>query len=327
MPESNQVGGESNYLVATFYHFATLERVAELRARVEELGLRYELLGTVLLADEGVNATVCGAPEQLRAWELAMRQLHPAFAELDFRHSQATSAPFRRWRVKIRPEIVTLGVEGIDPTQCTGEHVPPQQWHELIQRPDVRVIDTRNHYEYQLGSFARAEDPLTETFREFPAWVDANLDPTKDEHVAMFCTGGIRCEKATAYLLQRGFKRVYQLSGGILEYIREIPVEQSLWQGECFIFDDRVSLDHAMQRTGREVCCACRKPFDPELSSAQEQDQGICQSCLQNMSERQLAGVRERMRQVRLAAGRGQNHLAPQALEGEESIALGSEKD
>lgn len=306
---------EAEVLVATFYRFTRIERVAEMKARVEALGKKHKILGTVLLASEGVNSTICGEPERLAQWEREFCELIPGFADMSFRHTKAQHAPFRRWRVKIRPEIVTLGVEGIDPTSCTGEHVPPDEWNKLIRREDVRVIDTRNHYEYKLGSFARAEDPLTDNFREFPAWVDENLNPKQDEHVAMFCTGGIRCEKATAYLLQQGFKHVYQLDGGILEYLRQQDADTSLWHGECFIFDDRVSLDHAMQPTGREVCCACRKPFDLDSDSEAEQE-GICPSCLSQLSERQLAGVRERMRQVRLSQQRGNLHLAPQAATG-----------
>lgn len=322
---NEQPNQEKAVLVATFYRFVSLERVAELKARVEALGRQYGLLGTILLAEEGVNATVCGAPDALRQWQEAFVALHDGLAGLEFRHTWAETPPFRRWKVKLKKEIVTMGVDGIDPNSITGEHVSPAEWNALIARDDVRVVDTRNHYEYLVGTFERAEDPITDNFREFPGWVDQHLDPKKDEHVAMFCTGGIRCEKATAYLLQQGFKHVYQLDGGILEYLRahQGQEEQSLWNGECFIFDDRVTLSHGMDATGRQVCCACRKPFAEDQDQAESnvvenegtmEDEGICADCKANMDEKQLTGVRERMRQVRLAAERGVDHLAPQRL-------------
>lgn len=294
-------------LVSTFYLFAPLRRVAELRARIEALGRRYHILGTVLLADEGINATTCGEATAIMQWQEELVALEPAFDGLVFRHSETKDLPFRRWRVRVRPEIVTLGIDGLDPTAVTGQHVAPEDWNPLISRGDVRVIDTRNHYEYELGTFAGAEDPLTDTFRGFPEWVEAHLDPDKDQHVAMFCTGGIRCEKATAYLLQQGFRNVYQLHGGILRYLQQVPEAESLWQGECFIFDDRVALDHRLQSTGRQVCKGCRKPF----REGDDEEQMVCGACLEMMDERQLAGVRERIRQVQLAEARGVSHLGP----------------
>ncbi|GAB4181671.1 MAG: rhodanese-related sulfurtransferase [Wenzhouxiangellaceae bacterium] len=297
----------SDITVATFYRFTPLERVAELRARAERLGRDCGLLGTVLLAAEGINATISGERAALDRWQQGLQDLHPGFAGIEFRYSQAPGHPFRRWRVKARKEIVTLGAEVSDPGQLTGEHVDAKQWNALIQRDDVRLVDTRNHYEVELGRFAGAEDPLTDSFREFPQWVAQHLDPQRDRHVAMYCTGGIRCEKASAYLLEQGFENVYQLQGGILEYLRNTPADASLWQGECFIFDDRVALDDALQPSGRQVCCSCRKPMD-ELK---EGDEPICPDCLSSLNDSQLAGVRERIRQVRLAAARGRQHLAP----------------
>ncbi len=188
----------------------------------------------------------------------------PRLQDLHYKESWADEQPFYRMKVRLKKEIVSLGVDGVDPNQAVGEYVAPQDWNDLISRDDVRVIDTRNHYEYHLGTFKGAEDPDTVSFRDFPKWVAENLDPEKDRQVAMFCTGGIRCEKATSYLLDLGFKGVYHLDGGILNYLETVEKEESLWEGDCFVFDNRVTVDHDLAEGDFEICPACRMPLTDE---------------------------------------------------------------
>lgn len=296
-------------LVAAFYHFADLEDYESLRAPLlqscEDLGL----LGTILLAAEGINGTVAG-PERGVQRLLERLRADPRLAGLKAKFSRAQEPPFYRMKVRLKKEIVSLGVPGVDPRKAVGEYISPAEWNALIQRDDVRLVDTRNDYEVHLGSFAGAEDPATRSFRDFPAWVSENLDPQRDEHVAMFCTGGIRCEKSTAYLKSLGFRNVYHLEGGILNYLEQVDVQDSLWQGDCFVFDNRVTVDHQLRQGDLEVCPACRMPVtEADRQSPQFELHVSCPKCFDRLTPERREGLLERARQIELAEQRGEKHL------------------
>ncbi len=304
--ESNHTSADQDIIhVATFYRFVALQRVAELRARLQAECERLGLMGTILLADEGINSTIAGGYDalmQLFAW---LNQ-YPALANLSYRMSQSTTQPFKRVKVRIRREIVSFGQENLKPGEQTGEHVSPKDWDALLQRPDVRVLDTRNHYEVDLGTFKGAENPDTSHFRAFADYVEQQLDPEHDEHVAMFCTGGIRCEKASAWMLQQGFKNVYQLDGGILNYLEKTPQTDSNWEGECFVFDDRVTLDHQLNPTQRPVCTACRMPLSAgDMASPHYEKHISCPHCYARLTPEREQRFRERAKQYALRAARG----------------------
>ncbi len=231
----------TNIIVATLYQFAQFDDYQNWRQPLRDVCNQHQIKGTLHLASEGINGTIAGERDSIDA-VLAYLRTIPIFKALVHRETTASEKPFKRLKVKLKKEIVTLRVEGIDPTQETGVHVNPDQWNQLLEDPNTIVIDTRNDYEVELGTFKNAINPETDNFVEFPEFVEENLDPDKHQQIAMFCTGGIRCEKATAYLKQQGFKNVYQLNGGILNYINEIPEDQSLWQGQCFVFDERVTV-------------------------------------------------------------------------------------
>ena len=248
------------FRVEAFYHFADLKDLARLQAEALALGSRHELLGTLILAEEGVNGTVAGsdaATEALLTWLRAL----PGFAQLESKRSEATEAPFGTFRVKLRPEIVTMRVPEAQPARGVGTYVEPEAWNALLRRPEVRVIDTRNAFEYQAGHFRNAEDPNTATFSQFPAFVEKSLQGDMQAPVALYCTGGIRCEKATAHLLNLGFSEVYHLKGGILRYLELMSPEQSLWEGECFVFDERVTVTHGVAEGSMARCRGCGCAF------------------------------------------------------------------
>ncbi|MEM9303225.1 MAG: rhodanese-related sulfurtransferase [Pseudomonadota bacterium] len=296
-----------NIIVAAFYRFHSLEQPEALKtgllAACETLGVR----GTILLAPEGVNGTISGSREGIDAALAAVRAL-PGMAPLEAKESLHDAHPFGRMRVKLKREIVTMGVAGLAPGERTGEHVPPERWNALIRDPGVKLIDTRNRYEVHLGTFEGAIDPETESFRDFPDWVARELDPARDRRVAMFCTGGIRCEKATAYLLEQGFESVYQLEGGILNYLEQVPADASAWRGECFVFDDRVTVDHALEAGEVEVCPNCRIPILPGEKDLPEFEEHVsCVHCFDRTTERRRAGLAERRRQETLAQVRGES--------------------
>jgi len=297
------------FLVAAFYKFVELTDIADLRGplqqRCEDLGL----LGTILLASEGINGTISGKPEKVRRLFERLRE-DPRFADLHYKESWAAEQPFYRMKVRLKKEIVSLGVAGVDPRSKVGQYVSPQDWNALISREDVRLVDTRNHYEYHLGSFKGAEDPNTASFRDFPEWVARELDPDKDRNVAMFCTGGIRCEKATSYLLELGFENVYHLDGGILNYLETVNAEDSLWQGDCFVFDNRVTVDHDLEEGDFEVCPACRMPLTGEDRESPLFELHVsCPKCHHKLTEAKREGLLERARQIELADARGERHI------------------
>lgn len=310
-------------VVCALYHFARLDDYTSLRQPLLDVMLSHGVKGTLLLASEGVNGTIAGSRAGIDA-VLAHLKADPRLADLDYKESWDDNVPFYRSKVKLKKEIVTMGVEGINPKHKVGTHIEPKDWNTLISDPDVVLIDTRNDYEYQIGTFRNAVNPLTETFREFPVWVQENLDPQKNRKVAMFCTGGIRCEKSTAYLKELGFDEVYHLKGGILKYLEEVKQEESLWQGECFVFDNRVAVDHSLQPGGYDQCHACRLPITEEDKQDSRYEKGVsCHHCHGKHSQQQRNKFRERQHQVELAQARGLEHIgssaSAQADEGREA--------
>jgi UPF0176 protein len=267
--------------VSTFYKFVPIAGPSAFKTEVAAFGCLHGLKGTILIAHEGINATVSGRPEAIAAL-LGWLRSDARFRDLVSKESFASEHPFRRFKVKVKPEIVTFGHAGIDPVANAGTYVPPERWNALIQDPGVIVIDTRNSYEFDIGTFQGALDPKTQTFREFSTFVGQTLDPSKHHKVAMFCTGGIRCEKATAYMRAQGFRDVYHLEGGILKYLEVIPKEDSLWQGECFIFDERVALEHGVTPGGYELCTECGYPIHRTESA--DRAAAACPQCASRAS-------------------------------------------
>jgi UPF0176 protein len=249
-------------VVATFYKFVRLPDFAELRSPLHALCEALAIRGTILLAEEGINGTMAGTPAAI-AQLLHHLRLDSRLADLEHKESTAESQPFDRLKIKLKKEIVTLGLP-VDPNQQVGTYVRPQDWNALIADPDVRVIDTRNDYEVGIGTFERAENPETRSFRQFPEYVQNHLDPTQHPKVALFCTGGIRCEKASSFMLSQGFREVYHLQGGILKYLEEVPEAESLWRGECFVFDQRVAVQQGLEPGTYRMCKACGHPVAAE---------------------------------------------------------------
>jgi len=248
--------------------------------------------------------------DALLAWLNKDERLNP----IETKQSYSEEKPFKRTKVKLKREIVTMGVEDIDPNKSVGTYVQAKDWNELIQSPDVVLVDTRNEYEYEVGTFKDAVNPHTESFREFPEYVKENLDPKKHKRVAMFCTGGIRCEKSTAYMKQQGFEEVYHLKGGILQYLEDVPKEESLWEGECFVFDDRVTVNHDLEPGGYDQCHACRLPITEEDKASEQYVQGVsCPHCYDKTSAEQKERYAQRERQIQLAKTRGEQHLGNEA--------------
>ncbi|MGL4395500.1 MAG: rhodanese-related sulfurtransferase [Hyphomicrobium sp.] len=253
--------------VSAFYKFAAIGDCAALRAALLDVGAAHAIKGSILIAPEGINATVSGTDENIRAL-LAWLRADPRFADLVSKQSYCAVDPFQRFKVKIKREIVTFGVPDADPTRAVGTYVAPADWNALISAPDVVVIDTRNAYEVEIGTFAGARDPATSRFSEFPAYVANTLDASRDTRIAMFCTGGIRCEKASAYLISQGFREVYHLEGGILKYLETVAPDESLWRGECFVFDERVALGHGVTVGHHVLCASCGRPVPVEMDRA-----------------------------------------------------------
>jgi len=272
-------------LVATFYKFVSLPDFAELRSPILELCQVQNLRGTILLAQEGINGTLAGSKDAIDT-VLNYLQQDSRFADLTVKEAETESQMFDRMKVKLKKEIVTLGCPEVDPTQQVGTYVKPEDWNELISDPEVTVIDVRNQFEVSIGSFKRAIDPKTDSFRQFPDYVKSELNPTQHKKVAMFCTGGIRCEKASSYMLSQGFEEVYHLEGGILKYLEEVPTEESLWQGECFVFDQRVAVTHGLNDGSYEMCQACGHPLSQvDQASPQYHPGEACPYCFEELSE------------------------------------------
>lgn len=303
----------SQTLVCALYKFVTLENYKELRQPLLDVMLANDIKGTLLLALEGINGTVSGPQDgidNLLAWLNSDERLSPISHKMSWHSEQ----PFYRTKVKLKKEIVTMGVQGIDPRKTVGTYVKPKDWNALISDPDVTLIDTRNDYEIEIGTFKHAVNPNTETFREFPQYVKENLDPSKQKKVAMFCTGGIRCEKSTAFLKEQGFDEVYHLEGGILQYLEDVPKEETLWEGDCFVFDNRVAVDHDLQKSQYDQCYACRLPITEADKQSELFEAGVsCPKCHGQHSEEQIARFREREKQVQLAQERNEAHVGSDA--------------
>ncbi len=296
-------------IVAALYKFVSLPDFEKLQEPLLSFCLEQNLKGTLLLAHEGINGTVSGTRASIDAL-LEYLKREPRLADLDHKESLYEEQPFYRMKVKLKKEIVTMGVEDIDPTTMAGTYVEPKDWNDLISDPDVTLIDTRNYYEYNIGSFKGAENPETTSFRELPQYVKDNLNPEKHKKVAMFCTGGIRCEKSTAYLKQQGFEEVFHLKGGILKYLEEVPEEQSLWQGECFVFDNRVAVNHQLEKGQYDQCHGCRHPITEEDKQSDKYLAGVaCPRCFDHQTEDQRQRFSERQKQVQLAKKRQEAHL------------------
>lgn len=285
-------------IVATFYKFVKLpdfaQKQAPLLAYCQAQGIR----GTILLAAEGINGTIAGSRQAIDS-VLSFLRSDPRLIDLEQKESQADSPPFDRLKVRLKKEIVTLGLPEIDPSDRVGTYVSPQEWNALISDPEVTLIDTRNNYEVSIGTFKGAQNPQTTSFRQFPDYVRTHLDPSKHKKVAMFCTGGIRCEKATSLMMAQGFQEVYHLQGGILKYLEEVPPEESLWQGECFVFDQRVAVEHGLEAGTHEMCRSCGHPIAEADKTSPHYQEGIsCPYCFDHLTEEKRARQEARQQQM-----------------------------
>ena len=299
--------------VAALYRFARFEDCESIRAPLESVCRAQGVRGTLLIASEGINGTIAGSDDAIAVVLDHIRQL-PDCAELDVKLSSASTMPFHRLKVRLKREIVTMGEPDIDPRASVGTYVEPQDWNALISDPDTIVIDTRNEYEVAIGTFEGAINPETLSFSDFPAWFrnfrDELVGDGRETKVAMFCTGGIRCEKSTAFLKQEGVENVYHLKGGILKYLEVVPEEASLWRGECFVFDQRVAIGHGLTQGSFELCHACRRPVSAEGRASPLFEAGVsCAACYSERTEEQRASYRERHRQETLAAAQGRLHV------------------
>jgi UPF0176 protein len=297
--------------VAAFYRFHPLKNIADIRElllpKLKALGAK----GSVLLAEEGVNGTLAAPVQNIEA---AMQTIifHCGLPELDRKYSSSPELPFMRLKVRLKKEIVTIGNVKANPNELVGEYVDAKDWNTLIRDPDVIIIDTRNDYEYRVGTFRNAIDPGTESFSQFPKWVNTNLHNMKGKKIATFCTGGIRCEKATSYMRHEGFENVYHLKGGILKYLEEVPPEQSLWDGACYVFDERVAVGHGLEIADFTTCHGCLEPVSAADRQSTDYQEGVCcPHCATKLTNEQKASNRERQKQFELSQKRGQKHLGP----------------
>ena len=297
------------YTIAALYHFTRFDDLEAIQAPLKTLCKAQGITGTLLIAKEGINGTIAGSRSGIDAVLAHIRAL-PGCADLEWKESRSETPPFHRMKVRLKKEIVTMGQPDVDPVARVGHYVDPADWNDLISAPDVAVIDTRNDYEVAIGTFEGAIDPETKSFRDFPAWWEANKDRFHNKRIAMFCTGGIRCEKSTNYLLGQGVEDVYHLKGGILKYLEEVPRTDSKWDGECFVFDARVSVGHGLQEGPHELCYACRRPLAPADLTDPAYEQGVsCHHCAHETSEADKDRFRERQKQIALAKARGTHHI------------------
>ena len=302
------------YCVAALYHFTRLADYEQLKEPLQNMSDMLGIKGTLLLAYEGINGTVAGRDDAISEL-LEFLRADLRLTDLEHKESRAEEMPFYRMKVRLKREIVTMGVEGVDPNEVVGTYVDPKDWNDLIADPDVVLIDTRNDYEVEIGTFKGALNPDTQTFREFPKWVEDNRDNLKKPKVAMFCTGGIRCEKASSFMKQNGFEDVYHLKGGILKYLETQPAEESLWEGDCFVFDQRVAVKHGLEESDYDQCYACRYPITDKDKESPLYIKGVsCPRCHNKMSEDQRARFAERQKQIALAKQRGEEHLGRKVL-------------
>ncbi len=300
-------------VVSALYHFVRLDDYKALRQPLYDFMMENDIRGTLLLASEGINGTVAGSAQAINKLHDWLRS-DTRLKDLRSKESYDTAMPFYRTRVKLKKEIVTMGITGIDPNKVVGTYVKPEDWNALISDPDVVLVDTRNDYEVAIGTFKNAINPETETFRQFPDYVKNKMNPAKQKKVAMFCTGGIRCEKSTAFLKEQGYDEVYHLQGGILKYLETVPAEESLWQGECFVFDNRVSVNQQLEKGSYDQCHACRLPITEEDKQSEKYVRGVsCPHCYDKKTDFQRQRFAEREHQMQLAKARGEEHLGSKA--------------
>ena len=303
----------TQYVTCALYKFVALPNYGSIRHPLLKIMTDNQVFGTLLLASEGINGTISGTRASIDTVLNWLAQ-QPGLDNIDTKESYDDKIPFYRTKVKLKKEIVTMGVEGIDPNQVVGSYVKPADWNALISDPDVLVVDTRNNYEVEIGTFKDAVNPNTTSFREFPAWATENIAADKTKKIAMFCTGGIRCEKSTAYMKEQGFDEVYHLEGGILKYLEEVPKEQTLWQGECFVFDNRVAVDHDLKRGSYDQCHACRMPITEQEKTLDTYQEGLsCHHCFGTLTEEQKQRFSQRQKQMELAKARGEEHIGSAA--------------
>jgi len=314
----------NSIVVVALYKFVDLPDFEALKIPLMDCCQAQKITGTLLLASEGINGTIAGSRAGIDA-VLDYLRADARFSDLEHKESFTTKPPFIRLKIKLKKEIVTLGAANVNPNKAVGQYIEPEHWNALISDPEVILVDTRNNYEVEVGSFQGAINPQTTTFREFPDYVTQHLSPKKPKKVAMFCTGGIRCEKASAYLLEQGFQEVYHLKGGILKYLETIPEAQSLWQGDCFVFDERVTVTHGLQQGIYDQCYGCRSPISEQDKQSPAYQKGVsCPKCINDLTPEKKAKTEERQYQVELAAKRDQRHIG-QKIEKHSPIACHSE--
>jgi|TARA_B110000438_G_scaffold255417_1_gene262211 UPF0176 protein len=296
-------------IIRAFYKFVSLEDFAALQKGYQGRGLELNIKGTILLAKEGINGTISGSREELDAF-FAELQSDQRLKDLRYKESIDAEQPFYRLKVRLKKEIVSMGMPEVDPNEYVGTYLESREWNELLDDPDTVVIDTRNHYEVSIGTFKNAIDPKTKSFREFPQWVEENKEKIEGKKIAMFCTGGIRCEKATSFMKLKGYKDVFHLNGGILQYLEDTPKKESKWEGECFVFDNRVTVDHELQAGSYDLCHACRMPLSEEDLSSEHYEKGVsCPHCHEMHTEERREAFKMRQKQIELAAQRGTPHF------------------
>ena len=295
--------------VAALYKFAKLADLSQMKSALEDACQTHGIHGTLLIAHEGINGTIAGSRDGIDGILRVIRS-YAGLHDLEHKESFAETQPFYRMKVRIKKEIVTIGIADVDPTDVVGTYLAPAEWDKVIADPDTIVIDTRNDYEVKIGTFKNAINPDTDTFREFPDYVQKNFDPGKDKKIAMFCTGGIRCEKASAYMKKLGFENVYHLKGGILKYLEETPPEKSMWEGECFVFDQRVSVGHGLALGTHILCPSCRHPVSADETKSPHYEEGVaCPHCFDTITPEKRAAAAERQKQMKLAELRGEKHI------------------
>lgn len=301
-----------SFVIMALYKFIDRPNFSRHKKPIDDFCKAQGIKGTLLLAQEGINGTVAGSQQAIDSL-IEFLQQAMKFGPIEYKLSYDNHMPFHRMKIKLKKEIVTIGKPEAQPTQQTGVYVTPEEWNQLLQDPEVVVLDTRNDYEVNIGTFKNAINPNTTSFREFPEYVKKTLDPKRHKKIAMFCTGGIRCEKASSYMLANGFAEVYQLHGGILKYLETMPENNSLWQGECFVFDNRVSVNHQLQKGHYDMCHACRQPINDTDKASNKYEKNIsCPHCFDTLSDDKRKRVAERAKQMELAKARGQVHLGNQ---------------
>jgi len=302
------------YKVAALYKFQSISNPKEIQSLIRDSLNKLNITGTILVGSEGLNGTISGEPQNITNAITFLKSIN-GFSSLDIKYSSSKKNPFIRLKVKLKKEIVTIGDENVNPNKVVGEYVDPNNWNDLISHEDTIVIDTRNNYEYSIGTFKNSINPKTTKFRDFPEWVESNgftdIDK-KSKKVAMFCNGGIRCEKASSFMKDKGFEDVYHLKGGILKYLESIPEDESMWQGECFVFDDRVSVNHQLMPGSYDMCHGCRMPITDNDKASVKYIKGVaCPQCFDTTTEEQKSRYKSRQKQVELSKSRNERHIGP----------------